>query len=154
MEEQLVSFETAKLAKEKGFDYKTSYGYHNDEELTEHSILQNQGDYMWSDELETEIYYIEEYSPNCKAWDWNRSNYYTSAPTQSLLQKWLREKHELFITIESMWDYTTNCHATVSTMRTDLKQQPVCNIIFFETKDCVEYEPVLEEALYEALKLI
>ena len=71
MEEQLISFETAKLAKEKDYGGKgltTSYGYYRDGILC--SIpTNNKSDFCGEDEY--------------------------SAPTQSLLQKWLREKHNL-----------------------------------------------------------
>src|SRR5210317_1331625 len=82
MKEQLISFETAKLAKKKGFSHKVSYFFYKD----------GSKGYM-SD--------IGEFVPNCEA-DWN--NTYEeihkdkcSAPTQSLLQKWLREEHNLHV---------------------------------------------------------
>lgn len=70
MEEQLISFETAKLAKEKGYEpdreWNPEYvkGY-IDEELTE---------------FKEEDYYCDGYF---------------LAPAQALLQKWLREEHTL-----------------------------------------------------------
>lgn len=64
MKDQLVSFEIAKLAKEKGFDIKCDY---------------------WK--------YIDN---NCQAMSYD-SQTCISIPTQSLLQKWLREKHKIRI---------------------------------------------------------
>ena len=78
MEEELISYETAKLAKEKGFNWPVVSSY-NDE-----------GDTFCK----------------TKPHDWNikrtaalKKNPYCSAPTQSLLQKWLREIHNLQINI-------------------------------------------------------
>ena len=91
MKKQLISFETAKLAKELGFP-----------------IL---------DELESRYFYnISKYAPRsphhevdteknlyrkditCSVFDIDEEiKYHYEAPTQSLLQKWLREKHTIFI---------------------------------------------------------
>lgn len=73
MEEQLISFETAKLAKEKGFGGKgltTSNGYFRGNNLC-NIPCNNKSDFCGKDEF--------------------------SAPTQSLLQKWLREEHFLYV---------------------------------------------------------
>lgn len=75
IEDQLISFETAKLSKEKGFDLKVPHCY---------NLIVNQLD-------DTE-------------WDviinWNDNKTKTfSAPTQALLQRWLREKHKLHLYI-------------------------------------------------------
>ena len=78
MKEQLISFELAKLAKQKGFNEPTVFHY------TE-SI---------NPLLEVGIAFLKEdtYLPNVKnSWD---------APTQSLLQKWLREKHNIFVGVD------------------------------------------------------
>ena len=64
MKEQLVTFETAKLAKEKRFDYKVRSHYHG---------------------------FANQQCFHKNNFDWNNGVEYLSAPTQSLLQKWLRE---------------------------------------------------------------
>jgi hypothetical protein len=85
MEDQLISFETAKLAKEKGFLLQTDRCYSTERLLFE---VHNKG-----------------YSPKSDTWDWLfvHKNYQTDlmfpAPTQSLLQRWLREKHNFHIHI-------------------------------------------------------
>lgn len=77
MKDELISFETAKLAKEKGFDedcnnYYTPEGKH--ESLDEGDIIDN----TWiGDKFE-------------------RDGFCTT-PTQTLLQRWLRENHSLHI---------------------------------------------------------
>jgi len=67
-DEQLISFKAAMLAKEKGFDYKTFYCF-----LPDSTIQFSSGEDGDNDKY------------NHNEWD----NY--SAPTQGLLQKWLRE---------------------------------------------------------------
>ena len=105
MTDQLISFETAKLAKEKGFL-----------ELT-HKIT-------WVD---NERYCI---------------------PTQSLLQKWLREKHNIDIIIKP---YTGDIKGT-KTYATDITIFGSNKYIKLSRYDT--YEQALEAALFEALKLI
>ena len=81
MEEQLISFETAKLAKEKGFNIPVRYGvYGKNMKLTE-----NHG---WEKNKKLEL----------RNWNTPKAKSY-SIPTQSLLQKWLREEHGIFILI-------------------------------------------------------
>jgi len=71
--EDYVSFETAKLLKEKGFDEKTIYHYTTGDTL-QHNIAYNQ-------------YKNSEMGNAC------------SAPTIQMAMKWLREVHGLFISI-------------------------------------------------------
>jgi hypothetical protein len=153
MKEQLISFETAKLAKEKRFDWETSYGYdiqHKD--LTDHTIIHNEGNYMWSEELETEIYYIEDYSSDRRhnyvrdIYNWNNSNYYYSAPTQSLLQKWLREEHEIYVDVLSN---NMNKKINFTVRYYNFKKLKIEVIGNYPV-----YEEALEKGLYESLKLI
>ena len=78
MEEQFISFKTAKLAKEKGFDETTGARYidgalHTFTDPTANPV-------KWNSEPIT----------------FNKEKAY-AAPTQSILQKWLREKHGLFV---------------------------------------------------------
>lgn len=94
MEDKLISFETSKFAKEKGFgkwsgDIKTNWycqakyfhkkprGY-NIQNFDEKTPLYISGYDNW----------VNEY-PFCNIW--------TYAPTQSLLQRWLREVHKIHI---------------------------------------------------------
>ena len=89
MEEQLISFETAKLAKEKGFNIFTEYWYNKDREkcFIEHS------DYCLSDYFDfKELYNGRIIAKEGIIFD----------PTQSLLQKWLREKHNIHVEINFM----------------------------------------------------
>lgn len=70
MEDQLISFETAKLAKEKGF----REGNHR---------------YRCANDKVSYIYDEDGFDPEV----------YLIASTQSLLQRWLREKHQIDIDV-------------------------------------------------------
>lgn len=74
MTEQIVKFETAKLAQEKGFDVFSKFG--QDISLFtkdgEHTYYANYG-FMYS----------------------GLSDGYIPAPTQSIMQRWLRENHDI-----------------------------------------------------------
>ena len=115
MKEQLISFETAKLAKEKGFD----------EMCDNHYCYSPSGDSsIFMDDLRNS----------------EHSNNELTAPTQSLLQKWLRDIH--------------NIHIQVCSWKT-----ASYNIVFKGThkvnkKSLATYEVALEDALIEALNLI
>ena len=73
--EDYVSFETAKLLKEKGFndEVKSFYGYDS-----EFKVWEFEEDDRWD-------------TPN------NWGSYYCSAPTLQMAMKWLREKYRLEI---------------------------------------------------------
>ena len=126
MEDTRVTFETAKLAKEKGFPQETN-------------------------RLEIPYYnYKGEFKGDVS--DWRIRKYlrgedtsdieFVSAPTQSLLTKWLREEHNIHliayknINIDGYdWCYITT--------------DGITNINSYKT-----YEEALEIGLQEALKLI
>ena len=78
--EDYVSFETAKLLKEKGFGfdaYVRSY-YEKDKYRTK-----------------------EEFSTNNELWNYNISRFCYSAPTLQMAMKWLREVHNKSIEVRS-----------------------------------------------------
>ena len=81
--EDYVSFDIAKLLKEKGFDiYVRSY-YEKNEYKTK-----------------------EEFSTNNALWNYNISSFRYSAPTLQMAIKWLREVHHLFIGVEPRLSFT------------------------------------------------
>lgn len=113
MKEQLISFETAKFAKQKGFDCDCNNIHVENSEAT---YIQDAG---------------KPYPMGSKTYD---------APTQSLLQKWLRDEKEVIIEIrysysKSKWYYDLSVMVTANK--------------YFKT-----YEEALEEGLQGALKLI
>ena len=74
IEEDYVSFETAKLLKEKGFDIGVRYYY----QKIDDDITYNIGDFR----------------------NWNLHDIWYSMPTLQMAMKWLREVHKLVICAE------------------------------------------------------
>lgn len=116
MKESLISFETAKLAKEVGFNWEVFFG-------------------VYSDNIPI---------PFCQEggfFNWNIHDRY-SIPTQSLLQKWLREVHKVIVEIGfydyGKWNYTI--------YNPSPKKQ--------SSPEFSTYEECLEIGLQECLKLI
>ena len=132
MEDEIVNYETAVLAKEKGFDWKCR-NYFDDREYC--TFIKNGLGY-----------YKNEYHKSNSQWK-NTNN--ISAPTQSLLQRWLREKHNIHISVGTVYeDFSTWSYAI------EKKEK---GIIFGFRNDPVPYktyEECLEKALLTALKMI
>ena len=78
MEEQLISYETAKLAKEKGFDEKVYREY-------------DKSGYLRCTSKSADVV-LGPYDELLKSTEY-------PAPTQTLLQKWLREVHNIEVLI-------------------------------------------------------
>jgi len=136
MEERLVSFETAKLAKDKGFNEFTDtlWSTHDD----------------WGDKYNT--LHDEGYAK----WNSHEGGYITSkteqlysAPTQSLLQKWIRDTHKLRLEVQSLIDCTY-----AYSIYQELQDGNYCKQIAFEYTEQSSYEEALETGLKHALKLI
>lgn len=87
MEEQYIKFETAKLAKEKGFDIVTMKYFNSEEDL------------IIPKEHEIEYYPYQPVNHNKQQYNWSR-------PTQALLQRWLREVHNIIVIIDTNMMYT------------------------------------------------
>ena len=127
MKEQLVSFETAKLAKEKGFDGFCFDAYNT------HKMKYSCGWLEYIDDNEIEIPFTSE---SLKPED-------ILSPTQSLLQKWLREVHNLIIIID--WGPLSEKYSYE---------------IYYKSKDYdgeyvnAVYEDALEEGLKRALEIV
>jgi hypothetical protein len=124
MKEQKISFETAKLAKEKGVNKiwcNNMYciGYNDLPEIKEIIVC------SWRDNVDGQFHLA-------------------LAPTQSLLQKWLRETHKIYVQIyllsigdEEEWCYKVS------------KKKAYDNPFIYK-----KYEDALESGLKEALNLI
>ena len=144
MQEQLISFETAKLAKEKKFEELVSNCYYKEELFGTYAMMDEDDsafiDVMDGNELE-----------NHNSLDFIDYKYRYSAPTQSLLQKWLREKYKIQISIQH---YT---HIKDGELYAGFVYNP--NIIYCTSpgpviRKALTYEEALEVCLQEALKLI
>lgn len=138
MQEQIISFETAKLAKEKGFD------------IPQFSWYNFSGVFIKGDNIR-EYQAVNGKFPTYLAF------------SQSLLQKWLREKHDIHIVIQDATNTETR----------KMKYYPVL-YPFGKQYDSIygdlenrndgyvylghvwkeSYEEALERGLIEALKLI
>ena len=118
MKEQLIKFETAELAKKKGFE------------------INSNGSYDLTNGVKLDVNHVIGHI-HCKDT--------CSIATQSLLQKWLREKHNIHIAVVS--SFTGNWAAWLYSLK------PYGQILDDEI-DYESYENALEKGLFEALKLI
>lgn len=131
MKEQLISFETAKIAKEKGFNWVCEWWYVL--RPTTRGIIGNiiVGELRWGTKTCASSLFIED-------------DNYAFAPSQSLLQRWLREYHNMHILIclypDRRWfwkiEFLKECPDTMHNGHGST------------------YEQALEGGLQEALKLI
>lgn len=131
MRDDVILFETAKLARDKGFKIPCD------------------GRYYWEHKWQLSLKGSVKCSNNSDMKD--RSNISYSAPTQSLIQKWLREEHRIYVTVSSiedgeviLFDYSIKQKAPIfgfSEIRVKLQE--------FKT-----YEEALETGIEKSLNLI
>ena len=140
MQEQIIGFELAKLAKEKGFRGDTMSRYTTDNNILDEGELMKYPEcYCHPEDSVCECGFTYELS------HWNR---YISAPTQALLQKWLREKHKLIVIVS--YQYEPDSTSYSYWIYKENKPLPLNQWI----DDLYTYEEALESGLFEALKLI
>lgn len=130
--EQLISYETAKLAKAKGFDES---GHYLISQWGEMSVRQARASRNSSFNISGEVYY--------------------SRPTQSLLQKWLRDIHSINVAPwcnASGWAWelekTNGTHISIMDINGQVEGTEPESGMFSS------YEKALEEGLKQALNLI
>jgi hypothetical protein len=137
MTDQLVSWEIAKLAKEKGFGMTSNTlslrgNYYNHKGVLDGDVTEL---------IRAQIH--EEDTTPFKT---------ICAPTQSLLQRWLREKHRAHINIVYLFEHDVYVPFTqyidVTTEPVVLKDEKNKSLRFST------YEEAFEAALLESLKLI
>ena len=123
MNDEIVTYEVAKLAKDKGFPQHIGDDAY---------IVENEYDDEYEVGCHYPIQFIPDYLPTI------------TAPTQSILQRWLREEKKLHITINSAYEWGVD----------DLQYPQERNISvgigafgLFDT-----YEDALEDALKYALE--
>lgn len=122
MKERIVNFETAKVAKQKGFDWKIKGCYRTKDGKLFDAVRKN------SKDLKTMV----------------------TAPTQSLLQKWIREEHHIHIGIS--YDWITY---DVLIDHPDIKPIKLISMVSEGSEyTFTEYEEALEKGLIKALTLI
>lgn len=138
MKEQLISFEAARLAKEKGFnelcDYHYCYGSGDKEEpKTGHVFI---GGFV--DDSACNRKY-----KNSELVEWDLPYGEFSAPTQSFLQKWLRDNFAIEIAVQ----WFDKCYINA------VAKQPF-KANTYRIEGIGRYEDALEIALIKALKMI
>lgn len=150
MEKQLISFKTAKLAKKRGFDWKCLYYYNIYGELIANQISfwkhEEQAVFLGSDSPDStfisKTYNVEALLNSVNTIKLHKKSLW-DVPTQSLLQKWLRDAHNFHIEIHNLSDVWW---ISIKKINSD-------NTLFIsESYD--NYEEVLERGLQKALKLI
>ena len=130
MKEELITFETAKLAKDKGFNIWCNQRYNYG--LRDSSLI---------GKLEHSPY------PPPKGIKIDSNQIF--APTQSLLQKWLREKYDLHITIDKEFTDGDYFIRILIPDKNGKYSNRTRNI-----KSCKTYEEALEVSLKKSLELI
>ncbi len=141
MKDQLITLETAKLAKEKGFKEPVLYGW----EQYYKTYVSTIGGMYHTNHNKKEIS-IDQISNK------NTRNS-VSRPTQSLLQRWLIHNHNLI----SIPYYRNGCyHISVKNAYGRLFEPSRNDIgkFLWKAEGYTDYEEALEEGLQEALKLI
>lgn len=142
MEDEIVSFETAMLLKEKGFN-EPCCRFYEDGKLNK---IEPYAEY--------ETLFVSNNSPNkelyCKEMQ-------CTAPTQSLAQKWLRDIHNMCVSpsLTSRWkgiNYIITIDKVISDSEIEISF--VIDSNSEEIKKCKTYEEALEEGLINCLKSI
>lgn len=133
MEEKFVGYKLAELAKKKGFNiiqrFSNEASLYNKEK--EHAFYANYG------------FFGSGYNKG-----------YISAPTQSFLQKWLRDIHKIHITVDYSNEHNKH-HYVVYRNSNEYIHNITQELIDNDTFTYIDtYEECLEEALYKALSLI
>lgn len=127
MKEELILFETAKLAKKKGFDINTTSN-------------------CWVKTLDGDIIHNSE-RKNITEHD--RCKQYLMQPSQSLLQKWLREKHGIEVQVYRSMEMPSGCKYGCEVESWIKEESEDLGNFYAKT-----YEEALEVGLQEGLKSI
>lgn len=139
MKEQLIEFDTAKLAKEKGFDISVINYYDKKGRLT------------YSEDYQTERLAESNWNNSQGSYPTLAEEVSCSAPTQSLLQEWLREEHNIHVVaipsiiMKSDWEDEIEYYYNVYSYN---------GILSSKGMETFSYEEAIEKGLQEALKLI
>ena len=143
-QEDYVSFEVAKLLKEKGYDEFCNAYYHNDNDKAYKKLT--------DDERFESCWQIESFS--------NKDNKYRdAAPSLAQAAKWLREEHNIHVDVGVAGDFSNDADGNVCEEWTfwvfDI--YTIDSLHHFDVEDNREYssyEEALNEGIKEALKMI
>lgn len=111
--EDYVSFETAKLLKEKGFDVPTKYFFN-----TNGLCCQGENSYNWDDDKDVDDV-CEDYS----------------RPSIYVAMKWLRKEHEIFISPNTSFLYPIRYYCEIFCYGDNLKTQQDVTTENFESPE-------------------
>lgn len=133
IEEQFVSFDTAKLLKEAGFDVSCRGVYVTDRtgyyEFREYDNKQTKDDLCWNTGDGFQYEYL--------------------APTQALAARWLREVHKLHVFAKRIYEYALDKFSWGYYIQSSNYEYCKNFEIGFD-----KYEQALEAGLQDAIKLI
>lgn len=154
MEDQLISYETAVLAKSKGFDVNTTIEVGD---VFKYTLVYSTAKTWVEKEQEFINIPIYEYQfQHEEKYKLHENEYH--APTQSLLQKWLREMHNIHIQPFYHPNTISTCEIKpeVEIVRVFAKDGITKSILppSLKGKEFDTYEQAFEEGLLAALKLI
>lgn len=161
MKEQLISFETAKLAKEKNYiiDNYINWFYEDTilkrvEYPRDEHIVDYLDNFIYKDgqTKKDDPFLLKHNFTDIVEYDKNKY----IVTTQSLLQKWLREQHKLNIEIKVMY-YEPDFFVSVERIPVKSKiskSKPLYSSSGDKNGLFKTYEEALEKGLQEALKLI
>jgi hypothetical protein len=150
-----IKFETAKLAKEKGFSNISSNIYHLDYPKVgklESSLISYDADDGWV-----------EYNHNRGCDVKIDFNSFIFAPTQNELQNWLRKNHNIIVSSICVYNQEIINDKLVYTFKPSIEILDIvgenifhCDLKYemFHGLGVMSYEQALELGLFEALKLI
>ena len=150
MKDELIKFETAKLAKEKCFDVPCNHYIYTSKALK--IVNKNREGLTGDKNTFKENHTFSQKDRLHKGRMVSRNSHLTtiSTPTQSLLQKWLREEHDIHLVIQYskhwkgyQWRYDDWRNREENP---DMKRNSYTE---FKT-----YELALESGLFNALKLL
>lgn len=134
----IAKYPTAKLAYEKGFIIRGL-----------HSVKRHY--YNRYGELDGDVLYMIQAISNGE----DVTGFIYDAPTQSTLQKWLREVHNIFVNVDidpDIYNSKVNYYALVKNCDPNSKSLGLILLDGFSIYQ--SYEDALEEGLFEALKLV
>lgn len=147
MKDELVGFEVAKLAEEKGFDIPCR----NSVSAQYRKNIQSSLDFTGE-----EFFTIDHCIAARNNTDWK----HYLVPTQSLLQRWLREVHDIHVYVNFNHDIINSYRVRIIKQTSKVRWWSKNEIVtkwetIYDYRDSkLNYERVFEKGLLEALKLI
>ena len=149
MKEELVSFSTAKLAKEKGFNWKVLDTFASDGMPVSRYAVNEDGleSYITTGDED----YLEEVMELSNS---EMQSDFVARPTQSLLQKWLRDEYKIYVT--TLLSYKDNKFVKDSFFCEISKESSLKQFVGeYGISECFKtYEEALEFGLKEALEML